>query len=202
MMKNKTPFFYRVCRGVLGPIFRFYYRPKIINKEYIPKEGAFLIVGDHRHLYDQNLTIISTKRYLRYMAKKEYRDDKRVAWFFKWNGCIFVDRSKKDPESKKAALDTLAAGGAVGLFPEGTRNKTDAFLLPFKYGAVSMAQKADVPIVPFGITGDYKFRTKNLVIRYGKPFKVTGMDLEEANKKLFNTVKELMEENLKESNEK
>lgn len=60
-----------------------------------------------------------------------------------------------------------------------------------------MAKKTDAYLVPFGITGDYKFRSKNLVIRYGSPFKVTDMELEDANDLLFNTVKELMEENLK-----
>ena len=60
-----------------------------------------------------------------------------------------------------------------------------------------MAKKTDSYLVPFGITGDYKFRSKNLVIRYGKPFKVTDLELDIANEILFNKVKELMEENLK-----
>ena len=60
-----------------------------------------------------------------------------------------------------------------------------------------MAKKTDSYIVPFGITGDYKFRSKNLMIRYGKPFKVTNTDLEEANKKLYKEVERLMKENLK-----
>ena len=60
-----------------------------------------------------------------------------------------------------------------------------------------MAKKTDSYLVPFGITGDYKFRSKNLVIRYGKPFKVTDLELDIANEILFSKVKELMEENLK-----
>ena len=63
-----------------------------------------------------------------------------------------------------------------------------------------MAQKTNATIIPFGITGDYKFRSKNLTIRYGKPFKVGNMDLAEANEKLYNEVKSLMEANLKEEN--
>lgn len=130
------------------------------------------------------------------MAKKEYFDNKKVAWFFKKTGCIPVDRSKKDDKAVTAALSVLKDAGAIGLFPEGTRNKTEKFLLPFKYGAVSMAKKTNAYIVPFGITGDYKFRSKNLKIRYGKPFKVGEMDLQEANEKLYNEVKNLMELNL------
>ena len=60
-----------------------------------------------------------------------------------------------------------------------------------------MAKKTDAYIVPFGITGDYVFHSKNLTIRYGKPFKVTDLELESANEKLFNEVKNLMENNLK-----
>ena len=55
-----------------------------------------------------------------------------------------------------------------------------------------MAKKTDSYIIPFAITGDYKFRSKNLKIKYGKPFKVNNMSLEEANEKLFNEVKSLM----------
>jgi 1-acyl-sn-glycerol-3-phosphate acyltransferase len=130
------------------------------------------------------------------MAKKEYFDGK-LAWFFKMAGCISVNRSIKDETAKKQALNVLEENGAIGLFPEGTRNKTKDFLLPFKFGAVSMAQKTNATIVPFGLTGDYKFRSKNLTVRFGKPFKVGDMTLEEANKKLYNEIGKLMKENLK-----
>lgn len=200
MMNKKVPFLYYVGRAILGPIFKIYYNPKIIGKENIPKNGSILIVGNHKHLYDQCLTVIATKRGIHYMAKREYFDNKKVAWFFKGTGCISVDRSTKDDKAVELALSVLKDNGAIGLFPEGTRNKTKEFLLPFKFGAVSMAKKTDAYLVPFGITGDYKFRSKNLVIRYGKPFKVGDMDLDKANKKLYNEVKKLMEENLKEEN--
>lgn len=195
-MMNKMPFLYRIGRFVLGPFFKWYYNPTIIGKENIPKEGAILIVGNHKHLYDQCLSIISTKRFIKYMAKREYFDNKKTRWFFKSVGCISVDRSVHDGKAKGEAIETLKNGGAIGLFPEGTRNKSKEFLLPFKYGAVSMAKKTDAYLVPFGITGDYVFKSKNLVIKYGKPFKVTDMELDEANNLLYETVKKLMEDTL------
>ena len=192
--KNEKLGAYSFFKTILVPIFKFWYRPTIIGKENIPKDGPILIVGNHKHLYDQCLAIIATKRPIHYMAKKEYFDG-RHAWFFKLVGCIPVDRSKKDNNATSLALEVLKNGYALGLFPEGTRNKTDQFLLPFKYGAVSMAHKTDSLIVPFGITGDYKFRSKNLTIRFGKPFKVDD-DLEKANKKLEKEVEKLMRLNL------
>ena len=197
----KMPWLYKIGRFILGPIFMWYYNPKVINKEVLDTiDGPTLIAGNHKHLYDQCMTIVLSKKFVKYMAKKEYFDDWKTRWFFKGVGCISVNRQVKDSGSKEEAIEHLNKGGIIGLFPEGTRNKTDKFLLDFKFGTVSMAQKTDATIIPFGITGDYKFRSKNLTIRYGKPFKVNDMSLEEANDKLYKSVKKLMEENIKEEN--
>ena len=189
---------YVILTPIMRVLFRLYYHPKIINREVIPKDGPILIVGNHKHVYDQCLTIMATKRVIHYMAKKEYFEGK-LAWFFKLVGCIPVNRQIKDKAAVDQALDVLNHGGAIGLFPEGTRNKTkDKFLLPFKFGTVSMAKKTGATIVPFGLTGDYCFRSRNLMIRYGTPFQVGDMSLEEANEKLYHEVERLMQDNLKE----
>ena len=196
--KHLNEWGYKLLKPILSPIFKFYYRPKVYNKEVIPKEGPILIVGNHKHIMDQCLAIISTKRVIHYMAKKEYFDGK-AAFFFKMTGCISVNRSIHDEEAKEKAIEVLSNGGAIGLFPEGTRNKTSELLLPFKYGTVSMAKKTNATIVPFGITGDYKFRTKNLKIKFGKPFKVGKMSLDDANNKLRSEIESIL---LEEVNEK
>lgn len=191
-------FGYRLLTPLMRVLFRLYYNPKIINKEFIPKKGSIVIASNHKHLFDQCLTIMATKRPINYMAKKEYFDGK-LAWFFKFVGCIPVDRSKKDENSKKCALSVLSRGGAIGIFPEGTRNRNKKkVLLDFKFGAVSLAKKSDSYIIPCAVTGDYKFRSKNLIIQYGKPFKVN--DLGEANDRLYKTIENLIYDNLKKSN--
>jgi len=196
-MKEEHKNTFTILKTILKIPFLLWYNPKIIGKTNIPKTGSIIICANHKHVMDQCPILISTKRMVHYMAKKEYFDGK-FAWFFKLAGCISVDRSIKDDKAKEQALNLLKAGYAIGLFPEGTRNKTKEFLLPFRFGAVSMAQKTDSYIVPVGITGKYKFRSKDLIIRIGKPFKVTDLSLEEANKKLKNEIGTLMKKNLKE----
>ena len=192
---------YKFFKPILGLIFRIHYNPKIIGKENIPKNGPIIVAGNHMHVMDQCGPILVSKRPIHYMAKKEYFDGK-FAWFFKMMGCISVNRSIHDEEAKEKAMNVLRDGKALGIFPEGTRNKTDAFLLPFKFGCVSMAKKTDAYIVPFAVTGTYKFRSKNLVYRIGKPFKVTNMELSEANKRLEKVIGDLKKKNLSEERKK
>ena len=65
-------------------------------------------------------------------------------------------------------------------------------LLPFKFGAVSLAQKTNSLIVPFGIKGSYSFRSKDLIIKIGKPFSIENMSLETANTLLYNKILSLI----------
>ena len=188
---------YKFFKGILGWLYLLWYNPKITGASNIPKEGPTLFCGNHRHVMDQCNVMMVTKRMIHYMAKKEYFDGK-FAWFFKTVGCISVNRQIKDTESKNHAIDLLNKGFAVGIFPEGTRNKTigtkdEVALLPFKYGAVSMASKTNASIVPFGISGDYKFRSKNLRIKIGKPFKIGKMTYDEANEKLRKEILKLID---------
>lgn len=193
-----SDFGYKLAKKILKPIFYKKCDPTVLNAEVVPKDGPIVLCGNHMHVLDQCGPLFEIPRVVHYMAKKEYFDSFKTRWFFKMVGCICVDRENHE-EAKKAkekAISILKKGGAVGIFPEGTRNKTDAFLLPFKYGAVSMAKKADATIVPFAVTGKYE-KGGNLMVRFGEPFKVTDMTLEDANDKLFNVIKSLKEENLR-----
>ena len=197
-----SDFGYKLAKKILKPIFYKKCDPTVLNAEVVPKEGPIVLCGNHMHVLDQCGPLFEIPRVVHYMAKKEYFDSFKTRWFFRMVGCISVDRENHE-EAKKAkekAISILKKGGAIGIFPEGTRNKTDAFLLPFKYGAVSMAKKTDATIVPFAVTGKYE-KGGNLMVRFGEPFKVTDMTLEDANEKLFNTIKSLKEENLKATGE-
>ena len=78
--KNKGEVAYKILTPLMRFLFKIYYNPKIENKESIPKNGPIIIVCNHKHVYDQCLAIMATKRPIHYMAKKEYFDGK-FAWF-------------------------------------------------------------------------------------------------------------------------
>ena len=69
----------------------------------------------------------------------------------------------------------------------------DSILLPFKYGAVSMAMKTNAKIVPFGVTGHYTKSTDDLIVRFSEPIDVNDYNtLEDANLVLRENVKKLI----------
>ena len=182
---------YRTLKFIGKPLFWLLFNPKVEGKENII-DGPVLLAGNHTMFMDAVFMLYAPKRVVHMMAKKELFDSKFKGAFFKSMGCISVDRSVHDKEAKNNAIDVLKDGGLVGIFPEGTVNKTKDIILPFKYGAVSIANKSNAYIVPFSITG--KYFKRNIKITYGKPYKVSS-DLEKENKKLENTITKLIKEN-------
>lgn len=187
---------YKILSPFVKAYFKIFYRPTVYGKENIPKEGPIILCGNHKHTHDQFNVLIVTKRPVHYMAKDEYFKGK-AACFFKLACCIPVDRSIKDENAKSKAREILNRGSALGIFPEGTRNKTigtkdEVDLLPFKFGAVSLAKKCNALIVPFGISGEYTGKKGKLTTRIGKPIDVSNMELEEANELLRKNILKLM----------
>lgn len=188
---------FRFARAVLKPVFNLWYSPRIIFEGNIPEENAVVIACNHKHIMDQCLIISATKRPINYMAKSEYFKGK-FAWFFKMSGCICVNRNGSDEQAKEEANRVLRHSGVIGIFPEGTRNKTDNLIMDFKYGAASLACKNRAVIVPVAVTGEYKFRSKTLVARIGTPFSAEGMSVAAARDKLYYEVVSLMMKNINE----
>ncbi len=197
MVKKPRTWGYRLLAPILLALFSLYYSPKVFGKGNIPKKGAVLVCSNHKHVLDQCLAALATHRPINYMAKSEYFKGS-FAWFFKLAGCICVNRNGHDEEAKALANAVLSSGGALGIFPEGTRNKTNNLIGEFKYGAASLACKNEAMIVPVAVTGEYKFRSKTLCSRIGKPFSTKGMTVEQANNRLHSEIVKLINENLAE----
>lgn len=190
-------FLYRFLQPIFRFIFKIYYNPTIINKEYIPKNGRCVIAGNHKHALDPIFVDTCTKRIVHTLAKKDLHDGK-FGWFFKSIGTIPVDlHAKHNKAALDSAIEFLNNESLINLSPEAKRNYTKEVLLPFKYGAVVMAKRTNSKIVPYSITGDYKFRSKNLKIVFGKPLDISKLSIEEANELLFKKVKKLILDNRK-----
>ena len=187
---DKRVVVYKVMRTVLAPLFYVLFQPKIIGAGNIPKNGAAVIAGNHKHALDPILVDISTRRTVRTLAKKDLHDS-AFGWFFRSSGTIPVDlHAKHNPEALRAAKEALRDGELVNVSPEAKRNYTDELLLPFKYGAAVMAEDTGAVIVPYAIAGKYK-PFGGLTIIFGKPFKATG-DAEKTNRKLYNSIAALL----------
>lgn len=197
-MKNIKNFGYQLIRPLLKIFIVITLNPKTIHKERIPKKGGFILAGTHVSYYDPIIVGNSTFRSVHFLAKKELFDNKILGTILRFMGIISVDRKKSsNPEAKKLAIDTLTDGNVVCVFPEGTRNRANDLILPFKYGAVSFAKKSGCPIVPFAIVPrpkTFKYKTKLII---GKPFYVKSDDLEKENIKLEKKVIDLINEGKK-----
>lgn len=178
----KEPILYKILRPVITVLFKGIYRPTIIGKENILDDVGVVLAGNHTNYFDSALLISSTKRVVHFMAKEELSKG-IFSFIFKNMGLIFVNRKVKDKKSLCSAIKYLENDKVIGIFPEGTINRTDDVIMPFKYGAVKMANVSDSFLVPFVIKGKYKIFRKGITIMFYKPYKVND-DLEKENKKL------------------
>jgi len=182
---------YQILRPIVVVLLKGIYRIKVINKDIIPKDGPIIFVGNHKHNFDFISLLCGTKRTIHFLAKKELID--KHGWLFSKLGIIPVDRSSKNKEAMKIAIDILNKGEVIGIFPEGTFNKTEYIIMPFKYGAVKIASVTNATIIPFAITGEYKVFRSGLKIEFGEPYKVIDKkDLTKENIKLMNKVVKIM----------
>jgi len=187
-MKKKDTLLYRFARPIITVLFKTFFTPKIIGKEKIPASGRIILAGNHTSNFDCLLLMSSTKRSIHFLAKKELFQGKAKS-IVKGMGCISVDRKIHDKDALNLAYKTLENNKVIGIFPEGTINRTDSVIMPFKIGAVKMANKTSSYLVPFTITGKYKMFKKTIRIEFHKAYKVSS-NLEKENNKLMNIISE------------
>ena len=188
----REPLFYIIVRPIITFLFKIVYRPTIIGKEYIPKKGRVVLGGNHTNNLDCLLLISSTKRIIHFLAKDSlYKGIKKP--IFKGMGIIPVNRSIHDKGALNNAINSLKEEKTIGIFPEGTINRTDDIIMPFKIGCVKMAHDTNSNIVPFVITGEYKALKKGITIEFFKPFIPKNDILDIENEKLMKIISEELE---------
>ena len=196
-LKNKSSkVFYWCLMVIILPIAWILFLPRIKGRKKIPKGGA-IFAGNHIRSLDSVMILVAIWRPLQFLSKIEIFSWPVIGWLVKRLNMIPVDRKAvgKNSGAIDAAVAYLNQDKSVGIFPEGTAKKPRNELLPFKFGAVKMAQKSGKIIVPFAIYGHYWpfCHTINVVI--GEPIDISGLEITEANELLRNQIAGLLTNN-------
>ena len=148
----------KIVRGFLKfliKIINMVYRVKVNGIEKLPKKGPYIIVSNHRSKLDPPLLLNLLNENIVFLAKKELANTgpgRLIIWAF---DIILIDRKNIETSSIKTLMNALKKGKIVGIFPEGTRegfNKTGKI----KTGAIFIALRQKVDIIPIGINGSFK----------------------------------------------
>lgn len=168
---------------VLGPLFHVIYRPKVTGRNNIPKKGPLVIVGNHLSVIDSFFMPMYVPRTVNFLAKSDYFTGKGIkGWatrvFMNGTGQIPIDRSggRASEASLNTGLSVLGNGGALALYPEGTRSP-DGKLYRGRTGVARMILEANCVVVPAVMVGSHEMlpigakfpKRVPLEIRFGEP---------------------------------
>ena len=170
---------YWVIKIVVTPVLRVCCRIKVEGKEHIPRSGPVIIASNHRSFLDSIFIPLVIRRRVTFVAKAEYFDDKRVAWFFRGVGQIPIRREGGSASERalQSATEVLEHGGVFGIYPEGTRTR-DGKLHRGHTGVARLALRTGAPIVPVGLVGTDEVQPvdrkmprlgRTVHIRFGEP---------------------------------
>ncbi|WP_251548637.1 lysophospholipid acyltransferase family protein [Neobacillus muris] len=184
---------YQFIGVLVKGILRLFGKIKVENDHHLPLSGPYVIACTHTGWVDVlylGVTMLPVQ--IHYMAKKELFQKKFMAWFLKKLNAFPVDRANPGPSVLKIPHRLLAKGEVVGIFPSGTRTTEETAL---KQGAITIAQRAKVPIIPAAYSGPNHF--KDLLLRkkaklvFGEPIMIT-----EVSKEARDYYNQLLEERL------
>ena len=179
---------YWILKAILFPIFFLLWRVEVIGREHVPTHGPAVLAANHQSFCDSFFLPLAVRRRVTYVAKAEYFDDWKTAWFFRAAGQIPLNRGGGDKSQR--ALDTakqvLNGGGLLGIYPEGTRSP-DVRLHRGHTGVARLAIGCDVPIIPVGIVGTRSIQPPGrrlmrpfhpVTVRFGPPLTYVHSDAE------------------------
>jgi len=182
---------YWLMKIVLTPIFRVVFRIRSEGSERVPRDGPVILAANHQSFCDSLFLPLSVRRRVTFLAKAEYFDDPKQAWFYRAVGQIPIRRG--GGEASELALETAAGvldrRKVIALYPEGTRS-LDEFVHRGRTGVARLALETRVPVVPVGLVGTTDVQPvgskllrpfKSVGIRFGEPMMLTEADLNAAD---------------------
>lgn len=147
--------FYWILKYVfVGPLLKAIFRPWIVGRSNVPREGAAILASNHLSFSDSIFLPLMLDRPVTFLAKSDYFTGRGLkGWaqrvFFTGTGQIPIDRSggAASEASLNTGLQVLGRGDLLGIYPEGTRSPT-GILYRGRTGIARMALEAGVPVVP------------------------------------------------------
>ena len=157
-------------------LFKVYFRWRVYNAGRVPLAGPVVLASNHESFLDPFLVGSGVRRGINYLARESLFRFPVVGWLLrKWNS-VPVDREGGGARGLKAILERLLAGGAIILFPEGTRTR-DGKLQAARSGIGLTVIKSAAPVVPVRVFGTYAAygrhlrwpRPRRVAVKYGEP---------------------------------
>jgi 1-acyl-sn-glycerol-3-phosphate acyltransferase len=145
---------YWIMKAVLTPVLRFLFRVRVEGAENVPADGAAILASNHVSFSDSIFLPLVLRRRITFVAKAEYFDDPKTAWFFRAVGQIPIKREggSASQGALDAATDVLQRGGLFGIYPEGTRSP-DGRLYKGHTGVARLALRNRVPVLAVAMVG-------------------------------------------------
>lgn len=156
---------YSIAAFLVKLYYKIIYFAKVEGIENVPKSGGMIMCGNHRSFNDPIIIAAFSPKRLKFLAKAELFKNKLFAWFLRSLGCVPVDRSGGDLKAMRTCIKILKEDNPLLLFPEGTRSCIH--IDDVKPGALLFATKAEVPIIPVGVSNLKPF--KRAKVTFGKP---------------------------------
>ena len=198
---------FRVLRSVITTLFNLVTHREYVGLENIPAEPPYILVINHLAAFDSPMLLTVCPHRVRAFAAAKHKRNPLYAPLLVMAGSIWVRRGEVDRNALREALDALKRGEVLGMAPEGTRARGIYALQKGKTGAAYLATRADVPIVPVGLTGTEQIkhnlpRLRRTHVRavVGKPFRlpesgrVRGQKLHEYTDLIMRHIAELLPE--------
>jgi len=145
---------YWLVKAVVSPVLRFFFRVRVEGLEHIPADSAAILASNHVSFSDSIFLPMVLRRRVTFVAKAEYFDDPKTAWFFRAVGQIPIRREggSASAGALMAATEVLQSGGLFGIYPEGTRSP-DGRLYKGHTGVARLALSCGAPILPVAMIG-------------------------------------------------
>jgi 1-acyl-sn-glycerol-3-phosphate acyltransferase len=145
---------YWVIKAILTPVLRFFFRVRVEGLENVPADGPAILAGNHLSFIDSFFLPLVLRRRITFVAKAEYFDDPKTAWFFRAVGQIPIKRGDGHASARalETAKDVVNAGGLFGIYPEGTRSP-DGRLYKGHTGVARLAGDTGAPVIAVAMVG-------------------------------------------------